>query len=118
MTTITTCKTLWRLIYIQAYSRVLLSSRLTKVERAPKKITAGGITHTGSFREPEIIELTDSSDAYDTSSDFPDKLTDLVKSPRKVPSGITKKSVARAPGEFLPLFADESDADDGSILIL
>jgi hypothetical protein len=117
MTTITTCKTLWRLTYIQAYLRVLLPSRLTKVERA-QNITAGGITHTGSFREPEIIELTDSSDAYDTSSDFPDKLTDLVKSPRKVPSGITKKSVARAPGEFLPLFADESDADDGSILIL
>ncbi|OAX44842.1 hypothetical protein K503DRAFT_764726 [Rhizopogon vinicolor AM-OR11-026] len=70
-----------------------------------------------SFCAPEIIELTD-SDAYDTSSDFPDQLTGLVKSPGKVPGSITKKFVAQAPKGFLPLFVDESDADDGSILVL
>jgi hypothetical protein len=57
--------------------------------------------------------LTD-SDTYDTSSNFPDKLTDLVKSPVKMP----KKPVAQRPKDFLPLYADDSDADDGSILIL
>ncbi|OJA18812.1 hypothetical protein AZE42_00861 [Rhizopogon vesiculosus] len=85
--------------------------------RRAQYTTAGGITHTGSFCAPEIIELTD-SDAYDTSSDFPDQLTGLVKSPGKVPGSITKKLVAQAPKEFLPLFVDESDADDGSILVL
>ncbi|KAG2155400.1 SprT-like family-domain-containing protein [Suillus clintonianus] len=72
---------------------------------------------TGSFREPEIIELTD-SDTYDTSSDFPDKLTDLVKSPTKVLPGIMREPVAQRPKDFLSLYADDSDADDGSILVL
>ncbi|KAG1826197.1 SprT-like family-domain-containing protein [Suillus subaureus] len=72
------------------------------------------IVNTSSFRGPsEIIELTD-SDTYDTSSDFPDKLTDLVKSPPKTP----RKPVAQRPKDFLSLYADDSDADDGSILIL
>ncbi|KAG1755052.1 SprT-like family-domain-containing protein [Suillus paluster] len=70
--------------------------------------------NTGSL---EIIELTD-SDNYDTSSDFPDKLTDLVKSPAKAPPGIMRKPVAQRPKDFLSLYADESDADDGSILVL
>ncbi|KAG1757339.1 SprT-like family-domain-containing protein [Suillus lakei] len=69
--------------------------------------------NTGSFREPEIIELTD-SDTCDTSSDFPDKLTDLVKSPAK----LSRKPVAQRSGDFLSLYVDDSDADDGSILIL
>lgn len=72
------------------------------------------LVNTSSFRGPlEIIELTD-SDTYDTSSDFPDKLTDLVKSPAKMP----RKPVAQRPKDFLSLYADDSDADDGSILIL
>jgi hypothetical protein len=29
-----------------------------------------------------------------------------------------KKPVAQRPKDFLPLYADDSDADDGSILIL
>ncbi|KAG0709099.1 SprT-like family-domain-containing protein [Suillus ampliporus] len=70
-----------------------------------------------SFHGLEIIELTD-SDNYSTSSDFPDKLTDLVKSPAKVPPGITRKPVAQRPTDFLSLYADDSDADDGSILVL
>lgn len=76
--------------------------------------TRQGHVNTSSFRGPsEIIELTD-SDTYDTSSDFPDKLTDFVKSPAKMP----RKPVAQCPKNFLPLYADDSDADDGSILIL
>jgi predicted SprT family Zn-dependent metalloprotease len=72
------------------------------------------LVNASSFRGPsEIIELTD-SDTCDTSSNFPDKLTDLVKSPAKMP----KKPVAQRPKDFLPLYADDSDADDGSILIL
>ncbi|KAG2146512.1 SprT-like family-domain-containing protein [Suillus bovinus] len=72
--------------------------------------------NTGSFRGPsEIIELTDSdTPSHDTSSDFPDKLTDLVKSPTKIP----RKPVAQRPKDFLSLYVDESDADDGSILVL
>ncbi|KAJ8596507.1 hypothetical protein M405DRAFT_150665 [Rhizopogon salebrosus TDB-379] len=85
--------------------------------REAENTIAGGSTNTSSFCAPEIIELTD-SDAYDTSCDFPDKLTGLVRSPLKVAGGIKKKSVARTPNEFLPLYVDESDADDGSILIL
>ncbi|KAG1894886.1 uncharacterized protein F5891DRAFT_1281438 [Suillus fuscotomentosus] len=70
--------------------------------------------NTSPFRGSlEIIELTD-SDTCDTSSDFPDKLTDLVKSPAKM----RRKPVAQCPKDFLSLYADESDADDGSILIL
>lgn len=70
--------------------------------------------NTSPFRgSSEIIELTD-SDTCDTSSDFPDKLTDLVKSPAKM----RRKPVAQCPKDFLSLYADESDADDGSILIL
>ncbi|KIK49630.1 hypothetical protein CY34DRAFT_121716 [Suillus luteus UH-Slu-Lm8-n1] len=76
----------------------------------------GQNTHvnTSSSRGPsEIIELTD-SDTYDTSSDFPDKLTDLVKSPAKM----LRKPAAQCPKNFLSLYADDSDADDGSILTL
>ncbi|KAG1834527.1 SprT-like family-domain-containing protein [Suillus variegatus] len=70
--------------------------------------------NTSPFRgSSEIIELTD-SDTCDTSSDFPDKLTDLVKSPAKM----RRKPAAQCPKDFLSLYADESDADDGSILIL
>ncbi|KAG2077059.1 hypothetical protein BDR04DRAFT_1089362 [Suillus decipiens] len=72
------------------------------------------LVNTSSFRGPsETIELTD-SDTCDISSDFPDKLTDLVKSPAKIP----RKPVVQRPKDFLPLYADDSDADEGSILIL
>lgn len=99
------------------YNVSMISDAQWRPAGRSQNITAGGIVNKDPFRAPEIIELTD-SDAYDTSSDFPDQLTDLVKSPVKVPSGITKKSVAQAPKEFLPLYVDESDADDGSILTL
>ncbi|KAG2754506.1 hypothetical protein P692DRAFT_20854246 [Suillus brevipes Sb2] len=72
------------------------------------------LANTSSFNGPsEIIELTD-SDTYDTSSDFPDKLTELVKSPTKM----LRKPAAQCPKNFLSLYADDSDADDGSILTL
>ncbi|KAG2149761.1 SprT-like family-domain-containing protein [Suillus cothurnatus] len=102
------------IVYVQTYSRVLTfkrPSRFTKDETPQDQNT---LVNANSFRGPsEIIELTD-SDTYDTSSNFPDKLTDLVKSPVKMP----KKPVAQRPKDFLPLYADDSDADDGSILIL
>lgn len=72
------------------------------------------LANTSSFNGPsEIIELTD-SDTYDTSSDFPDKLTELVKSPTKT----LRKPAAQRQKSFLSLYADDSDADDGSILTL
>jgi len=79
--------------------------------------TVSGVTNKGSLCAPEVIELTD-SDPYDTSSDFPQQLTGLVKSPVKVPSTVSKKFITSAPKEFMPLYVDESDADDESILIL